>query len=91
MNASMKFSLTKRRSKTWQKFLIPNVPSPKLPLPLQMHDPVNLLDGQVAIKSGRQWFYHLENETLFCGGSLISTQHVLTGDLQSFRSAQLLT
>jgi hypothetical protein len=35
--------------------------------------------------------YHLENEKFFCGASLISTQHVLTGDLKSFSFAQLLT
>jgi hypothetical protein len=35
--------------------------------------------------------YFVEPENFFCGASLISTQHVLTGDFQSFTFARLLS
>lgn len=45
--------------------------------------------GGVEVDRG-QWpflvaLYHIEQQQFFCGGSLITTQHVLTGNVKSFR------
>lgn len=46
--------------------------------------------GGVEVDRG-QWpflvaLYHIQLEQFFCGGSLITTQHVLTGSLKAFVS-----